>query len=201
LLSNILDDISFFMDAGKQIDRDIGRRVRGLREAAGMSLEALAEQSGVSRAMLSRIELGESSPTAQLLNRVCAGLGTTLSALFASAERTASPLRQRSQQAAWRDPATGYLRRAVSPEATGSRVEIVAVDFPAGAEVAFAPNTAIADQHIWMLEGVMEMTIGDEHHRLETGDCLYMRLDQPVRFHNPSGREARYAVVLSRGAR
>ena len=79
------------------IDRDIGHRVHVLRVAAGMTLAALADSSGVSRAMLSRIERGESSPTAQLLNRVCAGLGVTLSALFAAAEAPTSPLRRRKE--------------------------------------------------------------------------------------------------------
>lgn len=183
-----------------QIDRDIGRRVHALRGAAGLSLEQLAERSGVSRAMLSRIERGESSPTAQLLNRVCAGLGVTLSALFAAAERTEAPLIRRSEQPVWRDPGSGYLRRAVSPMATGSAAEIVEVEFPAGGAVTFdSSRFAGADQFVWILEGAMEMTVDERTHRLDTGDCLHMRLDQAIRFRNPTGQTARYAVVIARG--
>lgn len=183
-----------------EIDRDIGRRVHSLRTAADMTLDGLADRSRVSRAMLSRIERGESSPTAQLLNRVCAGLGVTLSTLFASTEASVSPLRRRSDQSDWRDPGSGYVRRVVSPPGTGSPAEIIEVEFPAGASIAFEssrlPGT---DQHVWLLEGTMELTVGDATHRLDQGDCLYMRLDQPIQFHNPSDRPARYAVVITRG--
>ena len=180
------------------IDRDIGRRVHALRTAAAMTLDGLAERAGVSRAMLSRIERGESSPTAQLLNRVCAGLGVTLSALFASAEEPASPLSRRSGQSVWRDPGSGYVRRVISSPG-GSRAEIVEVAFPAGATVTFdSQRLADTDQQVWILDGRMELTVGEALHRLGRGDCLTMRLDQPIRFHNPGKRAARYVVVLTR---
>jgi transcriptional regulator with XRE-family HTH domain len=189
------------MDGASQIDRDIGQRVRRLRDGAGMTLEALAEKSGVSRAMLSRIERGESSPTAQLLNRVVAGLGVTLSSLFASAEEAPAPVSRAATQATWRDPDTGYQRRAISPQGTGAAAEIVEIDFPGGAEVSFGPNAAIVDQQIWILAGEMELTVGETAWRLAHGDCLHMRLDRPIRFRNPTQQAARYAVVISRGAR
>jgi transcriptional regulator with XRE-family HTH domain len=183
----------------EQIDRDIGRRVHALRTLAGMTLADLADRSGVSRAMLSRIERGESSPTAQLLNRVCAGLDVTLSTLFASTDQPASPLRRRAEQTLWRDPGSGYLRRMVSPPGAGSTAEIVEVEFPAGATVAFKGHRVGVDQLVWILTGAMELTVADEVHRLEEGDCLHMRLDQPIRFRNPFAKAARYLVVLSRG--
>jgi transcriptional regulator with XRE-family HTH domain len=188
------------MDAiGESIDRDIGLRVRALRAADGLTLDQLAERSGVSRAMLSRIERGESSPTAQLLNRVCSGLGVTLSTLFAPAATERSPLSRLADQPIWRDPASGYLRRMVSPTGSGSSTEIIEVEFPAGAAVSFKSHRlASVDQFVWVLEGGMEMTVGDAKHRLAAGDCLHMRLDKPIRFHNPATISARYVVVLSR---
>ncbi|MEO8668095.1 MAG: helix-turn-helix domain-containing protein [Bauldia sp.] len=185
---------------GIQVDQEIGTRVRALRSSRGMRLEDLAARSGVSRAMLSRIERGESSPTAQLLNRVCGGLGVTLSTLFAEAERQGSPLRRRRDQPQWRDPGSGYARRVVSPEGTGSPVEMVEVEFPAGGEVTFGNlHLSGIDQHIHVLDGSMEIAVDGVANRLDKGDCLHMRLDQAIRFANPFGREARYLVVLSRG--
>jgi transcriptional regulator with XRE-family HTH domain len=184
-----------------QIDRDIGARVHALRGSANLTLDDLAKRSGVSRAMLSRIERGESSPTAQLLNRVCAGLGVTLSALFASAEPAASPLRRRSEQTPWTDPGAGYTRRVVS-SAGSSGCEIVEVDFPAGSDVSFAQSRfAGVEQRVLILAGTMEMHVDDNTYRLDKGDCLYMRLDQSIRFTNPTKKAARYLVMLSRGGR
>ena len=188
------------MESLSDLDRDIGLRIRTLRSGKGLTLDDLATRSGVSRAMLSRIERGQSSPTAQLLNRVCDGLGVTLSAMFAVAETPASPVSRRAAQPAWRDPGSGYFRRAVSPPGTGSPAEIVEVEFPAGATVAFEnQGLADTDQQIWVLEGSMELVVGHAVHRLDAGDCLHMRFGEPIVFRNPTEQAARYVVVLGRG--
>ncbi|MCW5693778.1 MAG: helix-turn-helix domain-containing protein [Pseudolabrys sp.] len=188
-------------DGLSTLDRAIGERIKALRADRGLTLEVLAEKAGVSRAMLSRIERGESNPTAQLLGRVCAGLDVTLSALFAETEQAASPLARRAEQAVWRDPASGYVRRVVTPPNCGAAAEIVDVEFPAGATVTMeSSRTPASDQQIVLLSGRMELTVGNTTHRLEAGDCLHMQLGQPVGFHNPGARPAHYLVVISSGA-
>ena len=182
------------------LDRAIGERVRALRSARGLTLDALAERAGVSRAMLSRIERGESNPTAQLLGRVCAGFDVTLSALFAETER-ASPVSRRADQTVWRDPGTGYVRRVLSPPNGGAAAEIVDVEFPPGASVTFESlRLPGADQQIVLLSGRMELTVGETTHRLEAGDCLHMRFGKPVVFRNPGAKAAHYLVVVAHGA-
>ncbi len=182
------------------IDLRLGQRIHDLRIARALTLDGLAQRADVSRAMLSRIERGESSPTAQLLNKICGGLGLTLSALFAQAEAPVSPLARQAEQAVWRDPASGYVRRAVSPPGTGSPVDIVEVEFPPGGSVAF-DNASLpeADQHVWVLDGTLSLHLGGESYVLDTGDCLMMRLGVPVTFRNTSGRIVRYAVILCHG--
>ena len=189
--------------AEADIDIRIAARIRDLRAERGLTLEGLAEAAAVSRAMLSRIERGESSPTAHLLGKICNGLGVTLSALFAATEAPASPLARFGDQPTWRDPASRYLRRNVSPAGTGSLVEITEIEFPAGASVAFdSTRLAGKDQHVWVLSGTLEMEVGGELFRLETGDCLFMRFDRPVLFRNPTQRATRYAVIVGHaGAR
>lgn len=180
------------------LDRSIGERVRQLRTAGGLTLEQLAGISGVSRAMISRIERGEASPTASLLARICSALGLSLSGFFAREEEAVSPLVRRDRQQLWKDPETGYVRRAVSPPRVGSDVDIVEVEFPAGARVVFPPHSASRGmtQYVWLFEGLLEMTCGEQVHRLEPGDCLFMPVGEGHVFCNPSDRPARYAVVL-----
>lgn len=179
----------------------IGARIRGLRVARGMTLEELASASAVSRAMISRIERAEASPTASLLARLCAALGLSLSAFFAEEERAVSPLSRYDDQKTWRDPETGYVRRAVSPSGTGSTVDLVEVVLPAGARVSFPPNTASQGmtQHVWLFEGDLQMVLGDTAHHLKPGDCLFMKVGDGHAFHNSGDRPARYCVVLDRG--
>lgn len=115
------------------LERSIGERIKTLRAESGLTLDRLASESGVSRAMISRIERGEASPTASLLARICAAFGLSLSGFFAENEETVSPLVRKRDQQLWKDPETGYVRRAISPPRVGSDVDIVEVEFPAGA--------------------------------------------------------------------
>ncbi len=185
----------------QELEQAIGIRIRTLRTEKGLTLDDLATASGVSRAMISRIERAEASPTASLLARVCAALGLSLSEFFADAGQEASPLSRRQDQQIWRDPETGYMRRAVSPPGTASDVDIVDVEFPAGARVAFPPHAASRGmtQHVWLFDGELEMTVGETVHRLKPGDCLFMPVGDGHVFHNPGHAPARYCVVLDRG--
>lgn len=184
---------------GADIDGRIGERIRALRVERSLTLAGLAERTAVSRAMLSRVERGESSPTAHLLGKICAGLGITLSALFAGVEPRPGPICRRAEQPVWRDPASGYTRRNIAPTGTGSSVDINEVVLPAGARVAFdSLRLSSVDQHIWIVDGALELTIGEDRHRLEVGDCIHMGLDQPVTFRNPAEQPVRYAVIIGR---
>lgn len=178
----------------------LARRLRSLREAQGWSLDALAERSGVSRSNISLIERGQSSPTATVLDKLSAGLGVTLASLFEDpADAAASPLARVAEQPLWTDPASGYVRRNVSP-ALPSPIQLVDVRFPAGQRVAYdeAARDDVVHQQVWMIDGAMSLSVGDTTWRLEPGDCLAMTLDAPLVFHNPGPREARYLVALAR---
>ncbi|WP_109476502.1 XRE family transcriptional regulator [Paraburkholderia sp. C35] len=179
----------------------IARRVRELRDHHGLSLEALAERSGVSRSNISLIERAQSSPTAAVLDKLATALGVALASLFeapAESEEAPSPLARTADQAVWTDPASGYVRRNLSP-ALPSPIQLVEVHFPAGQRVAYETGERDAEIHqqIWLIEGVMEITAGYQHWRLEAGDCVAMRLDCQTVFHNPARKAARYLVALS----
>src|SRR5919198_5135073 len=100
--------------------------VRAARHARGLSAAALSERSGVSRAMIAKIERAEVQPTAALLGRLSGALGMTLSELIARAEHADQRLVRAADQPTWTDPDTGYRRRAVSPT-SGGPLELVEV--------------------------------------------------------------------------
>jgi transcriptional regulator with XRE-family HTH domain len=181
------------------LNERIAQRVRDLRAARGLSLDALATHCGVSRSMISLIERGESSPTAVLLEKLATGLGVPLASLFEAPQPQAGPVSRLADQPQWRDPHSGYVRRNVSPAGTASPIHIVEVLFPPKARVAYetAAREPQVHQQVWMLEGTIEVTLGDEHHRLDAGDCLAMVLDRPMSYYNPTRKIARYAVVIA----
>src|SRR5436190_13691431 len=116
------------MDTGRALVLSIGHRVAERRAVLKLALDEVAARTGVSRAMISRIERGEVHASAVVLDKLCAGLGISLSTLFA--RENGSPLLRRADQPVWQDPSTGYIRREVAPAGTGSPVRIVEVEFP-----------------------------------------------------------------------
>jgi transcriptional regulator with XRE-family HTH domain len=180
------------------INDRIAARVRELRARGGLSLEALAEASGVSRSMISLVERGESSPTAVVLEKLAMGLGVSLATLFETPAARPHPVSRRADQVEWRDPASGYLRRNVSPDGFPSPIQIVEVAFPAGARVAYETSArpGVTHQQVWVLQGMIEVVLGEERFELRAGDCLAMVLDRPIAYHNPTAKPARYCVVI-----
>ena len=87
----------------------------------------------------------------------------------------------------------------MSPSGVTSPIQIVEVEFPRGARVAFDTGARDPRQHqqVWVLEGSIDVSVGDERHELHKGDCLAFVLDRPVAFHNRTRKVARYAVVIA----
>lgn len=177
----------------------LAARLRGLRAERGLTLDELAARSGVSRSAISLVERAEASPTAAVLDKLAAALDVPLASLFDPLPPAPSPLSRRADQARWRDPQTGYLRRNVSAPGWPSPVRIVEVELPPGATVAYedAHRASTVHQQVWVLAGRLDVAVGNASHQLRKGDCLAMRVEGPTSFANPTARPARYAVVVA----
>lgn len=178
-----------------RLGASLAETVRLARSERGLSVAALADRSGVSRAMITKIERSEAQPTAVLLGRLSAALGLTLSQLVARAEGDAERLRPRDLQPTWADPETGYVRRAVT--APGEPVEVVEVSMPGGASVTYDAAAYFRHHVLWVLAGRLEVTEGAHQHRLSTGDCLTLGPPARCTYANPTSRTTRYAVLLA----
>jgi quercetin dioxygenase-like cupin family protein len=132
-----------------------------------------------------------------MLGRLRTVYGWTLSRLMVEAETRPPNLVPAAEQPEWKDPESGYRRRAVSPPAPGLRGEIVEVNMPAGASVSFeASPIAGLEHHLWMLEGSLSLEVEGSLFRLRAGDCLRYVLAGPTRFRGTGKREARYLIAI-----
>ncbi|WP_432240089.1 helix-turn-helix domain-containing protein [Herbaspirillum robiniae] len=179
-----------------ELDQRIGARIRLERETRGWSLTELAERSSVSRAMIFKIERGESSPTANLLAKLSGAFGLSMSALMARAELGQGRLLRKAEQPLWTDPDSGYLRRHVSPR-SDLPLDLVQVVLPAHTEVPMpAAAYAFMRQLIWVLEGELVFVEGELRHEMREGDCLELGPPMNCIFKNESGVDCKYAVVV-----
>jgi transcriptional regulator with XRE-family HTH domain len=176
----------------------LSARIAVERQTRGWSLAELAERSGVSKAMISKIERGEASPTATLLGRLSGAFGLTLSTLLARAEHAGSRLLRAADQPQWQDPASGYVRRQVSPR-SDLPLELIRVELPAGASVAFpASSYTFIRQLIWVLKGKLTFVEGEMAHNMEPGDCLLLGPPVDCTFKTRGREPCVYLVVVMR---
>jgi transcriptional regulator with XRE-family HTH domain len=203
-MSTIVDGVGAF-----------GQRLRAQRQSRGWSIERLAGESGVSRAMISKVERGESSPTAAVLGKLSAALELTMAELLADARpdagaggaaaasapagdaAAAGRVRRSADTPQWRDPDTGYLRRQISTARFPAAV--TEVTLPPGARVPYpAGSYAFIAQLVWVLSGELTLADGPAAHVLGAGDTFELGAPQPREFRNETASDCRYVVVVTR---
>lgn len=188
--------------AGKRAeeDGDFGARVRRLREQAGMTLDGLARASGVSRAMLSKVERGEKNPTIAVGSRIARGLGTGFSVLAgAEADHRDIAVIRKRERLAFKDPESGFERHLLSPTLAGRAIEFVLHVIPpkagSGALPPYPPGTG---KYLVVEKGRLEVTIGGNASLPDAGDSLYFEADVPHGFANAGDVACRYYLVVAR---
>lgn len=159
--------------------------------------------------MISRIERGESSPTAAVLGKLSAAFQLSIASLLTPAGRAPDEetpgesgpgrVRRGADAPQWRDPATGYRRRQVA--GPDFPAEVAEIRLPAGARVPYpAAAFAFIRQVVWVLDGRLTFHDGDTVHELTEGDTIELGPPAERVFANTTGTECRYAVILARGA-
>lgn len=177
------------------INQRISARIRLERESRSWSLTDLAERAGVSRAMIHKIERGESSPTATLLGRLSGAFGISMSTLIARAEMQEGKLSRFDDQPVWRDPQSHYLRRHVSPR-SDLPIDLVQIELPAGSDIPMPASSYVqARQLIWLQQGELVFVEGDIRHEMQAGDCLELGPPNDCRFINETAKPCVYLVV------
>jgi transcriptional regulator with XRE-family HTH domain len=180
----------------------LGERIRALRRERGLTLEVLAGLSGVSRAMISKLERGEKNPTLVVAAKVAEGLGVSLSQLVGVEERREVVVVPRERRMVVRDPETGFERQLLSPSFGGRGIEFIKNVVPGGSSSGeFPPHRRGVEEYVVVERGRLRAILGGEEYLLEEGDALYFEADVPHRFDN-AGEEvcSYYLVIDSKGS-
>jgi transcriptional regulator with XRE-family HTH domain len=175
----------------------LGERIRGLRRERGLTLDLLAQRSGVSRAMISKLERGEKNPTLVVAAKVAEGLGVSLSQLVGVEERREVVVVPRERRTIMRDPETGFERQLLSPSFGGRGIEFIRNVVPEGSSSGeFPPHRRGVEEYIVVENGRLKAVLGGEDYLLEEGDTLYFEADVPHRFDNAGEGECSYYLVI-----
>jgi XRE family transcriptional regulator, regulator of sulfur utilization len=181
-------------------DDDLPARLRtqlkGERQRRGLSLEALAAASGVSRSMISDVERGARMPTVLVLARLATALGVTVARLLGEDRPERVIVRRAADQPAITD-AGGWERRILSPTLPGVEFEFIRTSIPAGVVLgSFTAHAAGSREYIAVETGDLAVTVDGVEHRLTAGDALYYAGDAVHAFANPGATECVYYTAM-----
>jgi transcriptional regulator with XRE-family HTH domain len=175
----------------------LGERVRALRRERGWTLEMLAERSGVSRAMISKLERGEKNPTLVVAAKVAEGLGMNLSQLVSVEEKSKVVVVPRERRMTMRDPETGFERQLLSPSLGGRGVEFMRNVVPEGSTSGeLPPHRRGVEEYVVVERGRLRAVLGGVEYVLEEGDAAYFEADVAHRFDNAGAGECSYYLVI-----
>jgi transcriptional regulator with XRE-family HTH domain len=184
-------------EASSDLTPVVGANLRRLRVKRGLSLEKLARASGVSRAMLGQIELGQSTPTINVLWKIARALAVPFSALITNraAGRTTVLPAERAKMLTSHDGA--FSSRALFPFDAPRTVEFYELKLAARSVEQADPHPPGTVENLVVNAGSLEMTVGTERHLLATGDSILFEADVPHLYTNPGDTECVMYLVMT----
>ncbi len=168
------------MNTDTQILDLLPARLKEARRAQGLSLDAVAKLSGVSRSMVSQIERGESSPTIATLWNLTRALQVDFAGLL---EETATKDRievlRDAQVPNIENMGQGCQIRILSPPEDAGKHEVYDLRFDDGGVLDSQPHTRGAQEHVTVIEGEVEVTSGSALDVVKAGDTARYAADAP----------------------
>lgn len=182
---------------------DLGRNIRSRRAGLGLTLEGLAERSGVSRAMLSEIERNAKNPTIKILAQIAAGLDCTVGQLIGEeAPPPPEPIEvvRVGEQRTSVDRASGLEKHQISPGFQRRGIEIAWCVIPAGGATGpLPPNQPGTGGHLTLIHGRLTVQAGDREVEVAAGESVFFRADLPHGYANPHQEPCHFFQVIDAG--
>ncbi len=184
-------------DAAPDLAPTVGANLRRLRQKRELSLEKLAKASGVSRAMLGQVELGQSAPTINVLWKIARALDVPFSSLISTNPTTGTKVMRAAQAKKLMSHDGQFGSRALFPFDAARKVEFYELRLAARAVEnadAHAPGTT---ENLVVSAGEVLIETGGERHVLKAGDAIYFEAGTPHAYRNLSDREAVLYLVMT----
>lgn len=164
----------------------VGARVRALRRERGLTIEQVAAASGLTKGFISQLERDRTQPSLSSIARICDALGVRLSHIF---ERDPAPALVRRDERPVVDthfPSNNFLLSSREERRLQAIESVVAPGAGAGEELYSLPGDV---EFVYVLEGTLELRVGDETHTLAEGDAITYELSKPHTWRNASDSE------------
>ncbi|WP_437924974.1 XRE family transcriptional regulator [Sorangium sp. So ce291] len=184
-------------DASSALTGIVGANLRRLRTKRGLSLERLAKASSVSRAMLSQIELGQSTPTINVVWKIARALSVPFSALISDQSIGGTSIIPAARAKVLTSHDGSFSSRALFPFDVPRTVEFYELKLAPLATEHADPHPPGTVENLVVTSGTLEMIVGAERHLLSTGDAILFEADVPHQYRNPTKQDVIMYLVMT----
>ncbi len=173
---------------------DVGGRLKAVRVAQELTQRDLANRAGVTNGMISMIEQNKHSPSVATLNRLIDALGLSFAEFF-SIELAPQPqvFYRKSDLVRLTEGKVKFF--VIAAERTDKTVQMMHEIYEPGGDTGAEMLTHEGEESGIVLEGEVELTVGDQSRVLGQGDAYYFESTIPHRFRNVSSKKQ--AVIIS----
>jgi len=175
--------------------RLISQNLKKIREEKRISLDKLAELTGVSKSMLGQIERGESSPTIATIWKIVNGLKISFTALLTAPQADISLVRWSNLQPLVEDNGK-YLLYPYFPIEEGRRFEVYGVEIEKGGYLSAEPHPAGTQEFLTVFAGELTVRVNNQEFNLQAGDSLRFKADSPHVYHNSGDALTKISMVI-----
>lgn len=175
---------------------ELGPRLRGLRTARGLTLRQLAQRAGVTESFLSQAERGVATPSIASVRRIARGLGLSIADLFAEVESAGQIVRPGDRRRITY-PGLGAVDEFLT-RGKGGRLQVIMSIVEPGGGTGEEPYTHESDEEVLIvLEGELDLWVGDDHFHLDAGDAITYSSRVPHRNTNRGTAPARLLFCIT----
>ena len=199
-------NVDFFEDLTGDIEEssqarieEIGHRIKTLREEKGLSIEELSNLTGFDVELLANIETSQVQPQLGTVIKLSKALDSAFSRLVSGVgDKLYSITRKHEQKIVSRSTSQKgkkqvYVYKSLAPEVKGRHMEALVVQLEENPEKEHSIHDG--EEFIYVIDGVVELSIDDETFELEPGDSAYYLSTIPHLIASKSGRATILAVL------
>jgi transcriptional regulator with XRE-family HTH domain len=173
----------------------LGQRIRELRSTRGLTLTALADETGLSTGLISQVERGLSDPSLETLRRIAKVLGVPIFSLFQQDDSTVVSVVRKDRRMQVRSPDHDIIYSRISPG--HGRLEVLHGRLGPHSASAPEPWSHPSEECVVVLSGALIVEVGIEHYALAEGDSCYFDSSLPHRYRNPHASSAEFIVTVT----
>lgn len=174
----------------------IGGGLRRARRRAGLTLREVAESAGVTESFLSQVERDVASPSIATLRRVAVALGLSIGEILDQVGPHGQLVRAADRRVVTYPGLAA--RDEFLTDGTGARLQVIlSIIEPGGGTGAEAYAHESDEECLLVLEGSLDLWVGEETYRLDVGDAIRYSSRVPHRNQNPGPGQARILFVLT----